>query len=230
MDSAKLSAQELARYIDHTILKPEATGDAIVQLCEEAITWNFAAIFINPCHVPQAVTLLSGQSTQIGTVVGFPFGANRPRIKHEEALQAIDDGAQEIDMVINLAAALEGDMTYVAHDIESVLRPCAQLEPRITLKVILECRVLPEATKISLCRLASNLGVDFVKTSTGLHPAGGAALADVKLLYKHRGNCKVKAAGGIRTLVDVRAMIDAGAERIGTSAAIAIMNELTSQP
>lgn len=221
-----LTPSALAARIDHTLLKPEATTEAIIRLCEEAIQYQFATVCIHGCFVAKAAELLANHPVGVCTVAGFPLGCCHTRIKAIEAAQAIDDGADEIDMVINLPSALAGDMTYLARDVEAVLKVCHQGEKPTILKVILETAVLPVDTKITLCRLMSNLGVDFIKTSTGLHPAGGATLDDVKLLYQHRGTCKVKAAGGIRDFITCQSMILAGAERIGTSAGIAIVQHL----
>ncbi|MBN1435972.1 MAG: deoxyribose-phosphate aldolase [Sedimentisphaerales bacterium] len=223
MTSSSLTAAQLAAYIDHTLLAPHAVPADIERLCQEAIQYNFAAVCIHPCHLPQAVQLLQKHPTRIGTVVGFPFGTNTTEIKAAEARQAIDQGAQEIDMVVNLSAALTNNQQYLARDISAVLAPCRAANPTVTLKIILETAVLPTDVKIMLCKLGADLAVDYLKTSTGLHPAGGATLEDVALLYQHRGSCKVKAAGGIRTADQARAMIQAGASRIGTSAGVTIV-------
>ena len=220
------SAKEMAARIDHTLLKPEAGPADIKQLCGEAIECGFASVCIHPCHVSLAASLLVDASPVVGSVAGFPFGANHTDIKRAEAAQAIADGAREIDMVVNISAALADDQSYVSRDISAVLAACRSAESPVTLKLILETATLPQPTKVMLCRLASDLGVDYIKTSTGLHPAGGATLEDVRLLYENRGSCKVKAAGGIRTAPDALAMVHAGADRLGTSAGITIIREL----
>jgi len=221
-----ITPSQLAACIDHTLLQPEAGGNQIEALCGEAVHYGFAAVCVHPCHVETACRCLASHPVRAGTVAGFPFGANHTKIKHAETLQALEDGAEEVDMVVNLAAALAGDTHYLKKDIHAVLRPCHGLHPPRIVKLILETAALPRETKIMLCRLASDLGVDYIKTSTGLHPAGGATLDDVKLLYANRGRCKVKAAGGIRNLKTTLDMIHAGAERIGTSAGVKIMQQL----
>lgn len=219
-------ARQLARCIDHTLLKAEAGTAAVKKLCQEAIHYGFAAVCVHPWQVHLAAELLAGQPSKVCSVAGFPLGANHSKIKAAEAALAIADGAREIDMVINLASAMEEDAAYLRDDIAAVLQPCRAASQPIILKMIFETAALPEHTKILLCRLADELGVDFIKTSTGLHPAGGATIEDVQLLYRHRGRCKVKAAGGISDLARLQAMLDAGAERIGTSSAVAIMESL----
>jgi deoxyribose-phosphate aldolase len=222
-----MEPNQLAQYIDHTLLKSEAISADITKLCEEAIEFGFATVCIHPCHIPLAAKLLDQHPSKVCSVAGFPFGTNHTHIKELEARQAIDDGAQEIDIVANLAAALEGNTSYLQQDIKAVLRPC--LRNNVILKVILETAALPTETKIMLCKICSDLGVDFIKTSTGLHPAGGVTIEDVQLLYQYRGSCKVKAAGGIRNLNSFLAMIHAGARRIGTSSSLAILNELKTK-
>ena len=219
----------LAGCIDHTLLKPEAGGKDIDRLCEQAIQYGFATVCIHPCHIRRAAENLRSQQSRVGSVVGFPFGTNHTLIKVAEAAQAIEDGADELDMVINLPAALENDFDYLDRDIRAVLRTCRAAEKTVLLKVIFETAALNDKqTKIRLCKLASDIGVDFIKTSTGGHPAGGATIEDIKLLYAHRGFCRVKAAGGIRDLETTQAMLSAGAARIGTSAGIAIVQELSN--
>lgn len=212
--------------IDHTLLKPQAGGEELIKLCGEAIQYGFATVCVHPCHLAKVTELLAGHATRPGSVVGFPYGTNHTSVKAAEAAQAIHDGAEELDMVINLPAATENDTGYLARDIEAVLKVCHNADPPVILKVIMETAAFSCDTKIMLCRLASNLGVDFVKTSTGLHPAGGATVADVKLLSEHRGCCRVKAAGGISNLKILREMLAAGAQRIGTSSGVAILQEL----
>lgn len=218
--------ENLASYIDHTLLRPEAGAEEITRMCAEAIEYGFAAVCVHGCHVPRAAELLDGHPSKVCSVAGFPFGANHTRAKVMEAARAIEDGAEEIDIVINLAAALEGNFDYVGRDIDAVREVCHDNDPHVTLKVILELAALPEDLKISLCRLCGNLNVDFIKTSTGFHPAGGAAVDDVRLMIEYGQPCLVKAAGGIRTLETAIAMIEAGASRIGASAGVAIMREI----
>jgi len=222
----EISPQELAGYIDHTLLKPEAGPEAVEQLCAEVIKYGFAMACVNPCYVRWAAELLADHLRGVCGVVGFPLGANQSRIKQAEAERNIQDGASEIDMVINIGAAAAGDFDYVRQDIEAVLRPCREAKPTVGLKVILEMGVLGRQTKIRLCKLAGDLGVDFIKTSTGMHETGGATVEDVELMYEHRGGCKVKASGGIRDMRTALAMLAAGAERIGTSWGRMIMEEM----
>ena len=219
------SKATIAARIDHTLLASDAGAPAIIELCSQAVKYGFATVCVHPCHVRQAADLLDGHSSKVCTVLGFPLGANHRRVKQAEADQATSDGAEELDMVINQAAVRAGDLTYLAGEIEAVLTVCRQNQPATVLKLILETPRWDTQTKITLCRLASDLRVDFIKTSTGFHRAGGATIEDVKLLHAHRGNCQVKAAGGIGTLTDLNAMLQAGADRIGTSSAIAIMTE-----
>jgi len=227
--STPLTAAELAARIDHTLLRTDITEAALVQLCAEAVEYGFATVCVHGCFAAQAAELLAHQAVRVCTVVGFPLGCCHSRVKLAEAAQALEDGAGELDMVINLPAARAGQRTYLAREVEAILKLCRQEPEPATLKVILETAALETHTKIALCRLMSNLGVDFIKTSTGLHPAGGATLEDVRLLYAYRGSCRVKAAGGIRNLATCRAMIDAGAARIGTSHAVAILKELQNR-
>jgi len=230
MENFKISATELAAKIDHTLLKPEATLADIEHICRQAIHYGFAAVCVNPCYTKHAAQLLQNHSPKVCSVVGFPLGASHTRIKQAEAIQNIQDGAQELDMVINISAALTGNYEYVAQDIKAVLLTCRQANPPIILKIILEMRILLPETKLRICRIANDLGADFLKTSTGLHPAGGATIDDVKFLHQHRGSCKVKAAGGIRNLPATQDLLRAGTDRIGTSSGPAIINELIQNP
>lgn len=220
---------ELAQVIDHTLLTPEADREAVIRCCDEAVQYGFATVCVHGCHVGQVAALLDGHPSRPCGVVGFPFGSNHTRIKAEEARQIIGDGADELDMVVNLSAVASGDMSYIARDVEAVLEVVrAESSPRV-LKVILETALFPTETKVALCRLMANMGVDFIKTSTGLHKAGGATVEDVKLMAAHRGHCQVKAAGGIRELASCLAMLEAGATRIGTSSGVAILQECTAK-
>ena len=228
-NSTTITTDTLAGCIDHTLLKPEADAGIVERLCAEAVEYGFASVCIHPRYAAQAAKILADQAPAVGVVVGFPLGANHTKIKQAEARQAIDDGAQELDMMINLAAALAGDQRYIVSEIASVLSLCRAHEPAIVLKVILETAALPGDTKIMLCKLLSNLGVDYLKTSTGMHKAGGATVEDVELLYSHRCCCRVKASGGIRTLQNALDMLNAGAKRIGTSAGVGIVEELKAK-
>jgi deoxyribose-phosphate aldolase len=222
----KLTPETLAPRIDHTLLNAHATTDQIKRLCREAGEYNFHSVCVTPRWVPLAADILHGQTPCVCTVVGFPLGADTPRIKIAATKDAIMAGADEIDMVADLAAIIENDTRYTATEIALVARACHSMRPPVTLKVIIEAPALTEQQKITVCRIASDCRADFVKTSTGLLPTGGATPEDVKLMAENAPNCKVKAAGGIRTPDDCLKMIHAGAERIGTSSAVDIINRL----
>lgn len=222
-----LTSEQLARFIDHTLLKPEATPSQIEQLCNEARHYRFAAVCVNPIYVQLAAERLKGSSVAVGTVVGFPLGASLTKVKVYEAEQAIEGGAREIDMVLPIGILKAGDYKRVQEDIAAVAKVCHARD--VILKVILETALLTDAEKIAACRAAQAAEADFVKTSTGFS-GGGATVEDVRLMRQCVGpSMGVKAAGGIRTLTDALAMIEAGATRIGTSAAIAIIQELFAQ-
>lgn len=216
---------ELAGVIDHTLLKPETTSEQIRRLCEEARQYGFHAVSINPRWVPLAADLLHGTNVAVGGVVSLPFGADFTNIKALQAKEAIMAGADEIDMVADLAAIIEGDEKYMAEQLEAVRRVCHSMRPKVLLKVIIESAALTTDQKISACQIADKIGVDFVKTSTGMHPAGGATVEDVKLMKENAPRCRVKAAGGIRTATQALEMLEAGADRIGTSSGIQIIEQ-----
>lgn len=217
-------AAEIARLIDHTLLKPAATSDQIAQLCDEAKTYRFASVCVNPTYVKQCATLLADvPDVAVCTVIGFPLGATLPAVKAFEAEQAIADGATEVDMVINIGALKSGNFPLVCEDIERVVQ-AAHAHGAIC-KVILETGLLTDAEKTHACELAKAAGADFVKTSTGFGP-GGATVDDIALMRRVVGpSMGVKASGGVRTLADAQAMIDAGATRIGASAGVQIVQE-----
>ncbi len=214
----------IAGWIDHTLLKPEATAAQIRTLCDEARQYNFASVCINPAFVPLAAGLLQGSAVMVCTVVGFPLGATLPAQKMFEALSSINDGAVEIDMVLNIGALKGQAYGQVFNEIQSV----AQIahNQRGIVKVILETALLTRQEKIIACLISKGAGADFVKTSTGFGP-GGATVEDVDLMRRVVGTeLDVKAAGGIRTLADARAMIQAGASRLGASAGVKIIKEV----
>jgi deoxyribose-phosphate aldolase len=216
----------IAQMIDHTLLKPDATRDQIAQLCYEARKFNFAAVCVNPTHVKLCTQLLQGSPVHVCTVVGFPLGATPPEVKAYEAQQSIDDGATEVDMVINVGALKSKDYALVERDIASVARTCHA--GRAILKVIIEAALLTDEEKVIACQLAKAAGADFVKTSTGFGP-GGATVHDVALMRRAVGSgMGVKAAGGIKSFEDAQAMVAAGATRIGASAGIRIVQEAKS--
>ena len=213
----------IARLIDHTLLKPDATPDQIAQLCMEARTYGFASVCINPAHVKLAADLLAGSSVKVCTVIGFPLGATLPEVKVFEALDAMDKGASEIDMVINIGGLKSRDYTLVARDIRGVVEVCHGRGALV--KVIIEAALLTDEEKVAACLLAKEAGADYVKTSTGFGP-GGARLEDVALMRRTVGpEMGLKAAGGIRNLADAESMVKAGATRIGASAGVRIVQE-----
>jgi len=215
-------ASGLARMIDHTLLKPDATYDQITQLCSEAREHGFFSVCVNPTWVPVCVRLLGGSDTKVCTVTGFPLGASMPDVKAFEAWKAIEHGAAEIDMVINVGALRSRDLEPVARDIHSVV--CIA-HPGAIVKVIIEAVLLTDEEKILACLLSKESGADFVKTSTGF-AGGGATVHDVELMRRVVGPVMgVKAAGGIRTYSDAESMIKAGATRIGASAGIRIIQD-----
>lgn len=213
-------ATDVAAMIDHTLLKPDATRDQIVKLCEEAKQYGFASVCVNPANVSLAASLLKGTPVKVCTVIGFPLGATTPTAKAIETRDAIANGATEVDMVINVGALKSGDYDLVKRDIEAVVDAA---RGKALVKVILETALLTDEEKVKACLLAKMAGADFVKTSTGFGP-GGATVEDVRLMRKVVGSdMGVKASGGIRNLESARKMIEAGASRIGASASVAIV-------
>ncbi len=208
----------LATYIDHTLLKPVATKADILKLCQEAKQYQFASVCVNPCWVSLCAEVLKGTGVKVCTVIGFPLGANASEIKANEAALAIKQGADEVDMVINIGVLKEGNTDYVYQDILAVRKAS---EGKI-LKVIIETSYLTDEEKKTVCKLAAKAGADFVKTSTGFSNAGATA-EDVKLM-KEASGIKVKASGGVRTKEDALKMIEAGASRLGASAGIKIVS------
>jgi deoxyribose-phosphate aldolase len=217
------AAREVARYIDHTLLKPEATRDEILKLCEEGARYGFASVCINPIWVREAACALRGTGVKICTVIGFPLGANEPDTKAYEARRAIFDGASELDMVINIGALKSGDDALVARDIAGVVQVAHEVD--YLCKVILETALLAEDEKVRACLLAKEARADFVKTSTGFSK-GGATVADIALMRRVvGGEMGVKASGGVRDLKQAQEMIRAGATRIGASVGVQIVQE-----
>lgn len=213
----------VAGMIDHTLLKPDATQDQIAQLCYEARKNGFAAVCVNPTYVKLCSQLLQGTPVAVCTVVGFPLGATPPEVKAYESQQAIDDGATEVDMVINIGALKSGDYGLVERDIATVARTCHA--GGALLKVIIEAALLNDEEKVIACQLAKAAGANYVKTSTGFGP-GGATAHDVALMRQAVGpEIGVKAAGGIKSYEDAKSMIAAGATRIGASAGVKILQQ-----
>jgi deoxyribose-phosphate aldolase len=212
----------LAEYIDHTLLKPDASPTDIDRLCDEAAEFHFAAVCINPAWVARASRRLRGAGVTVASVVGFPLGANTPEIKAMEARRALRDGAREIDMVINIGALKGGENDLMRKDIAGVSDACREVGA--INKVIIEAALLSDEEKVIACRLAQQSRAHYVKTSTGFGP-GGATVFDVALMREVVGEkMGVKAAGGIHTAAEVREMITAGATRIGASAGVRIVS------
>lgn len=232
-----MTQKEIASYIDHTLLAPNAGVQSIVQLCQEAIRYGFASVCVNPVYVPLAASELAGSEVKVCTVIGFPLGATTSRDKANETKVAVKNGADEVDMVINIGAARDGRFTEVSKDIASVVQAAKKtgekLNKKIIVKVILETCLLEDAAIVDCCLCAKKAGADFVKTSTGFaNPKGidgkslpnGASEHHVKLMYKTVGkDMLVKASGGIRTERMVVEMLEAGAKRIGTSSGVSIV-------
>ena len=211
----------LARMIDHTMLKPDATSDKIAQLCFEARKYHFASVCVNPTHVKLCADLLKGSEVKVCTVIGFPLGATSPEVKAFETRNALDNGATEIDMVINIGALKAGESELVARDIRGVVETGHAAGALV--KVIIETALLTDEEKVIACLLAKEAGADYVKTSTGFS-GGGATVHDIALMRKTVGpNIGVKASGGIHTHQDAEALVAAGATRIGASAGVKII-------
>jgi deoxyribose-phosphate aldolase len=218
-----MTPAEIARLIDHTLLKPEATRDHIDRLCEEALRFEFASVCVNPCYVAQAAQALRDSRVNTCAVVGFPLGATLTSAKAFEASEAIRLGAREIDMVISIGALKSGDDSAVEAEIRAVCELCHR--SGAICKVIIETGLLTEDEKVRACRAAMNAGADFVKTSTGFGH-GGATVEDVKLIRSVIGpTMGVKASGGIRTWRDCEQLLAAGATRIGSSSSVKILEE-----
>ena len=211
---------KMSKYIDHTILKADARKEDIIKLCREAKEQDFASVCVNGCWVKTAKEELAGSDVKVCTVIGFPLGAMSCAAKVAETADAVANGAEEIDMVINVGMLKDGEDEAVTEEIRAIKNACGGH----VLKVIIEACLLTDEEKVRACRDSVNAGADFVKTSTGFSK-GGATVHDVRLMKETVGDaCKVKAAGGIRTPEDMDAMIEAGAERIGTSNGIALVN------
>jgi deoxyribose-phosphate aldolase len=214
------AGERMASMIDHTVLAPATSREDIEKLCEEARRFRFASVCVNPCYVPLCAQMLRMTSVKVCTVVGFPLGANRSEVKAFETERAISDGAQEVDMVINVGALKSKDHELVESDIRAVVEKCRSI---VVSKVIIEAALLTDEEKVTACTLAKAAGADFVKTSTGFGP-GGATAHDVALMRGVVGeDMGVKAAGGIRDVETAEEMVAAGASRIGASASVKIV-------
>lgn len=214
------------KYFDHTLLKADATEEAIIQLCREALDYDFASVCVNSCYVPLVSGELNGSDVKTAAVVGFPLGAMSKAAKAAEAEKAIEDGANEIDTVINIGFAKDGKFQLIRQELTLLSDICHRKNAE--LKVILETCLLTDEEIVNACLAAKAAGADFVKTSTGFS-TGGATVADVKRMRQAVGDSmRIKASGGIRTLEDAMKMIEAGADRLGCSASVAIMKERLS--
>ena len=214
--------KDIYKMIDHTLLKQDATSEEIKKLCKEALEYNFASVCVNPTNLELAAKILNGSLVKVCTVIGFPLGANTTKIKVLEAKDAVENGATEVDMVINIGRLKDKDYDYVKKDIEAVVN---EVKGKALIKVIIETCLLTDEEKVIACKLASEAKADFVKTSTGFS-TGGATPFDVKLMRETVGeNMGVKASGGVRTSEYAKELIKNGANRIGASASIKICTE-----
>lgn len=212
--------KNLASYIDHTILKADTTKESVLKICEEAKKYKFASVCVNSCYTKLVANELAGTGIDVTTVVGFPLGAMESESKAFETKRAIELGSTEIDMVINIGALKDKDYDYVLNDIKAVVDAASK---KALVKVIIEACLLTDEEKVKVCELSKEAGADFVKTSTGFS-TGGATIEDLKLMRKTVGSeMGVKASGGVRTSEDAKAVIEAGANRIGASASVNIV-------
>lgn len=229
MDPSTITRAGIAGLIDLTLLKATCTRESVLALCANAREYRFASVCVNPFWVPLCAAELEDTGIPVCAVVGYPLGSSFTRIKAEEAGLSVEAGAREIDAVINIGAARSGDWDFVERDIRAVVEACTAVETGVVVKVIIETCYLTDREKVEACMAASRAGARFVKTSTGFGP-GGATAEDVALMKRTlaASGLRVKASGGIRTLADVLRMLEAGAERIGASAGVAIVRELAS--
>ncbi len=221
----EITEKILASSIDHTLLNPKAQESQIEQLCDEAVEYQFCSVCVNPRWVIFAVDKLHNTDVNVSTVISFPLGADSTKTKIAEAKEVIFAGADEIDVVADLSAIVTSDSKYLLMQLQGILRVCKAMKPKVTTKVIIESAALQWEQKLFACRVAEQAGFDFIKTSTGMHSAGGATVEDVKLIKETSPNCKVKASGGIKTACDAIAMLNAGADRIGTSSSVEIIRQ-----
>lgn len=212
---------KLSKYIDHTLLKADASKEKLTTLCNEAKTYDFKTVCVNPCNIAFCKEMLKGSDVEVCTVIGFPLGQMTPTAKAFEAKNAIETGADEVDMVLNIARLKDNDLKYVTDEIRMVKEACGST----CLKVIIETCLLTDEEKVNACHCILDAGADFVKTSTGFSTSG-ATFEDVKLLKETVGDrCLVKAAGGVRSHEDFLKMIELGADRIGTSSGVKLIQE-----
>jgi len=229
MTTTHYTRAELARLIDHTLLKPEARASDVARLCDEGLEHGFYSVCVNPWWVPECVRRVGGSPVRVCTVAGFPLGATMPEQKAYEARLAVAAGASEIDMVANIGALRDGQRDVVVRDIAAVVDAAKSANPDALVKVIVETRALTEPEMILACRCVAEAQADFIKTSTGFHPAGGATAEHVAFLKRHIAPIRVKASGGIRDLATALAMLEAGADRLGMSAGVTVLAELDRQ-
>jgi deoxyribose-phosphate aldolase len=233
-----LTASDLAGRIDHTVLKPEALPSDVHRCATEAMHHGFAAVCVAPAFVSRVVTMLSGSGVRVCTVVGFPHGTSKATVKAIEATSSVKDGADEIDVVCHFPHHLRGDVDAAKAELMEIVRAARAVRRQTVIKAIVESALLlsaggdghGEALIATACRAVRESGCDFIKTSTGFHPAGGASVRAVQLMKQHGQGLQIKAAGGLRTLADARAMLDAGADRLGMSASVAVIQELRKTP
>ena len=218
--------KQLAGFIDHTLLAAAATEQDIKQLCCEALEHGFHTVCVNPRWVSLAAEILYNRPVKVGGVVSLPLGGDCSKIKVAQTRENIFAGADEIDMVADIASIIAGDEKYLSNELSSVLKICHSMRPAVELKVIIESAALTDEQIVFACRIAERTGVDFVKTSTGMNPSGGAKVEHIRLMKESAPHCKIKAAGGIRTAEKAIEMIEAGASRIGTSSGIDIIKQL----
>jgi deoxyribose-phosphate aldolase len=217
--------EQLAEYFDHTLLDEAASKTDIRLHCQQAIRYGFYAVCVRPQWVGLCADILHGKEVKVVSVAGFPEGIEPPHVKARQAEAVIMDGADEVDIVANPEAVAENNTDYLLQDFLSVLSVCRAMKPPVLLKVIIESASLNDDQIRYVCDVGQQAGVDFLKTSTGCHPAGGAKVEDVRLMVEAAPRCRIKAAGGIKTLDQALAFIEAGASRIGASASVKIMEE-----
>ena len=231
---ATLTPAEFAKKIDHTVLKPEALSHEVQKVCSEAIEHKFASVCVAPAWVPQVATLLKGSGVLTCTVAGFPHGTSKATVKAIESVSTIKDGAEEVDVVIHLPHLLTLNLDAARAELMEVVRASRAAKKDVVIKVIVESAALlsilgddkgEQAIEIA-CKAVRESGCDFIKTSTGFHPAGGASVKAVSLMKKYGDKLLIKAAGGIRDLATAKAMLDAGADRLGMSASVAVLTDL----
>lgn len=217
--------EQLAKYFDHTILDSAATEPDIRRLCDESLQYGFYSVCVQPRWVSFCANLLHGTDVKVVSVAGFPFGTDSPRIKALQAEEVIMDGADEVDMVADLAAVIDGDRKRLQDDMAAVLKVCQSMKPEVILKVIIEPSALNHEQIRFVCDAAQAVGVDFVKSNTGFHKTGGAKLDEVKLMIESAPHCRVKASAGITTAEQALAFVEAGVSRIGASASVQIIEQ-----